>query len=88
MPDPEKRAQEIIVGMLNVRQAEQRSTKRTARAVHPKDAETKDFEARISNALGLKVQVFDKGKKGGEVRIEYKTLEQLDEIFKRLSRNN
>ena len=87
LPDPEKRAQEIIVGMLNVRQAEQRSTKRTARAVHPKDAETKDFEARISNALGLKVQVFDKGKKGGEVRIEYKTLEQLDEIFKRLSRN-
>lgn len=84
LPDAEKRAQEIIAGMLNVRQAEQRSTRRSIK--RPKDAETKDLEARISNALGLKVQVFDKGKKGGEVRVEYKTLEQLDEIARRLSR--
>jgi ParB family chromosome partitioning protein len=36
--------------------------------------------------LGLKVQVIHKGKKGGQVRISYKTLEQLDEINRRLSK--
>jgi ParB family chromosome partitioning protein len=73
--------------MLNVRQAEQRSaTKKTgARQVEPKDADTADMESRLSNALGLKVKVLDKGRKGGEVRILYKTLEQLDEISRRLS---
>ena len=87
LPDAEKRAQDIIAGMLNVRQAEQRSsTKRGKQARHPKDAETKDLESRVSNALGLKVQVLDKGKRGGEVRVEYRTLEQLDEIARRLSR--
>ena len=83
-PDAEKRAHEIIAGMFNVRQAEHRSAKRALK--RPKDAETRDLEARVSNALGLKVQVLDKGKRGGEVRVEYKTLEQLDEIVKRLSK--
>jgi ParB family chromosome partitioning protein len=87
LPDADKRAQDIIAGMLNVRQAEQRSSaKRGKQAGHPKDAETKDLESRVSNALGLKVQVLDKGKRGGEVRVEYRTLEQLDEIARRLSR--
>ena len=89
LPDAEKRALEIIAGLLNVRQAEQRSsTKRRARSsAGPKDSDTVDFESRISNALGLKVKVQDRGKRGGEVRIEYRTLEQLDEIARRLSNN-
>ena len=88
LPDAEKRAQDIIAGMLNVREAEQRSkSKRVGGAGrYPKDAETRDLEARLSNALGLKVQVRDRGKKGGEVRVAYRTLEQLDEIVRRLSR--
>jgi ParB family chromosome partitioning protein len=87
LSDAERRAEEIIAGMLNVRQAEQRSaTKKSgARQVEPKDADTADMESRLSNALGLKVKVLDKGRKGGEVRILYKTLEQLDEISRRLS---
>jgi ParB family chromosome partitioning protein len=89
LPDAEKRAQEIITGLLNVRQAEQRSTssKHTKPAARSKDSDTIDLETRVSNALGLKVKVHDRGKKGGEVRIEYRTLEQLDEITRRLSKS-
>jgi ParB family chromosome partitioning protein len=89
LPDAEKRAQEIIAGLLNVRQAEQRSAakKRIKTSARPRDSDTIDLEARISNALGLKVHVRDKGKRGGEVRIEYRTLEQLDEIARRLSKS-
>jgi ParB family transcriptional regulator, chromosome partitioning protein len=88
LPDAEKRAQEIIAGLLNVRQAEQRSSdKRRGQTSRPKDSETIDLESRISNALGLKVKVRDRGKRGGEVRIEYRSLEQLDEIARRLSKN-
>ena len=87
LADAERRAQEIMAGMLNVRQAEQRSaTKKTGNAAgQPKDADTLALELRVSNALGLRVKVLDKARKGGEVRISYKTLEQLDEIARRLS---
>jgi len=88
LPDAEKRAQEIIAGLFNVRQAEQRSSnKRPGKPARPKDSETIDLEARVSNALGLRVKVLDRGKKGGEVRVEYRTLEQLDEIARRLSKS-
>lgn len=87
LPDAEKRAHDIIIGMLNVRQAEQRSAskKPASPTGAQKDPDTLDMEARLSNALGLKVKVLDKGRQGGEVRISYKTLEQLDEISRRLS---
>jgi len=88
LPDAEKRAQEIIAGLLNVRQAEQRSSnKKRGKTARPKDSETIDLESRVSNALGLRVKVLDRGKKGGEVRVEYRTLEQLDEIARRLSKS-
>ncbi len=88
LPDAEKRAQDIIAGLLNVRQAEQRSSdKRRGKTARPKNSETIDLESRVSNALGLRVKVLDRGKKGGEVRVEYRTLEQLDEIARRLSKS-
>jgi ParB family transcriptional regulator, chromosome partitioning protein len=89
LPDAEKRAQEIISGLLTVRQSEQRSTstKHGKTAARSKDSDTLDLETRVSNALGLKVKVHDRGKKGGEVRVEYRTLEQLDEIARRLSKS-
>jgi len=74
--------------LFNVRQAEQRSSnKRPGKPARPKDSETIDLESRVSNALGLRVKVLDRGKKGGEVRVEYRTLEQLDEIARRLSKS-
>ena len=81
------RSRELIEGALTVRQAEQRSVhKKKPGGKHPKDPNIADLEASISNRLGLKVQIIHKGDKGGEMRISYKTLEQLDELTRRLSR--
>ncbi len=88
-PDAEMRALQIVSGSLNVRQAEQRSkTKRSSKGRPTEtDPNLRDLESRISNALGLRVKVIHKGSKGGEVRISYKTLEQLDDVDRRLSRS-
>jgi len=84
--DPEARAKEIIAGALNVRQAEQRSHTKTG-VIHKRvveDPNVKSLEDNISNVLGLKVKILHKGDKGGEVRISYKSLEQLDDLIRRL----
>ena len=88
LPDAEARANAIVTGMLNVRQAERRSSiHKTPKARKPiEDPNIIDLESRLSNALGLKVKVIHKVSKGGEVRISYKTLEQLDEVARRLSK--
>jgi ParB family chromosome partitioning protein len=86
MPDAEARAKAIVEGGLNVRQAEQRSGKTSTKAPPEKNADTKSLEASISNLLGLKVEISDKEGKGGSVKISYRTLEQLDEITRRLSK--
>ncbi len=86
-PDAEARAKEIVEGAFNVRQAEQRSGKVGAKAKPrpEKDADTKALELSLSNRLGLKVQIVDKGDKGGELKIIYSTLEQLDDVIHRLN---
>ena len=86
--DPEARAHDIIRDALNVRQAEQRSKTKSGRgrAVTKKDADTRAVEESLSNALGLKVQILHKGEKGGELRVAYRTLEQLDDLVRRLSK--
>ncbi|HXL99397.1 MAG TPA: ParB/RepB/Spo0J family partition protein [Rhizomicrobium sp.] len=87
--DPEARAHDIIRGALNVRQSEQRSKSKSGRANAPivKDADTKALESSVSNHLGLKVQILHKGESGGEVRIAYRSLEQLDDLVRRLSKS-
>ncbi len=88
LDDPEARAREIIAGGLNVRQAEQRSEhrkKKTHRAAVD-DPNIKSLESSVYNMLGLKVKILHKGDKGGEVRISYKSLEQLDELIHKLKR--
>jgi len=86
--DPVARARELIQGALTVRQAEQRSVHKKKPGGKPtQDPNIADLEANISNRLGLKVQIIHKGDKGGEMRISYKTLEQLDDLTKRLSRS-
>jgi ParB family chromosome partitioning protein len=85
--DPEARAEELIAGEMTVRQAERRSAKKGKTGGKPhKDPNIADLEANISNRLGLKVEIAHKGDKGGEVRIAYKTLEQLDDLTRRLSK--
>jgi len=85
--DPVARAKELIEGALTVRQAEQRSVHKKKPGGKPaQDPNISDLEASISNRLGLKVQIIHKGDKGGEMRISYKSLEQLDELTRRLTR--
>jgi ParB family chromosome partitioning protein len=86
-PNAEALAREFVSGAVNVRQAEKKAKAPKAKAGAPraKDADTKALEAGISNALGLNVQIEHRGERGGSVKIQYKTLEQLDEIIRRLS---
>ena len=49
-----------------------------------KDADTKALERDLEAALGLTVGIDHQGKAGGEVRIDYATLDELDEICARL----
>jgi len=84
--DPEARALDILSSELNVRQSEQRSkskAKSSSKAPNV-DPDIRDLESNLSNRLGLKVQIVHKHEKGGELRISYKTLEQLDDLIHRL----
>ncbi len=90
--DPLVLARAIVEGGLNVRQAEEMArqsragvSKPTARRRREKSPDTLALEKNLSASLGLQVVVDDKGDKGGRVRISYRTLEQLDEICRRLS---
>lgn len=49
-----------------------------------KDADTKALERDLEAALGLTVGIDHHGKDGGEVRIDYANLDELDEICARL----
>jgi ParB family chromosome partitioning protein len=87
-PDPEAAARALIEGGLTVREAEQRSTRKPRRGGKPpRDPNIADLEANLSNRLGLKVQITHNGDKGGEIRIRYKTLEQLEDVERRLIRS-
>ena len=88
LADPEARAREIVEGALNVREAEQRSKSKsgTAPKQRSKDADTKALESNLSSLLGLVVEIVDKGAKSGELRLYYRTLEQLDDLIRRLSK--
>lgn len=94
--DPVALAEEVVAKDLNVRQTEAlaqkfkaRKPKRpggaTARAEKPKDADTKALEADLTLKLGLKVEIDFDGK-GGRVVINYKSLEQLDDLIAKLNR--
>ena len=86
--DPEALARSIVAKGLNVRQAESlaRGEKPGGkkRGAEAKDADTKALEAEITSRLGLKVMINHRGQ-GGMVMIRYQTLEQLDDLLRRLS---
>jgi ParB family chromosome partitioning protein len=49
-----------------------------------KDADTLALERDLESMLGLKVSI-DYGPEGGKLTIQYKTLEQLDDVLRRLN---
>jgi ParB family chromosome partitioning protein len=94
-PDPAALAQEIVNKGLSVRDAEQMARqahdrpaperKGSSRVASPdKDADTRSLEADISARLGLDVDIRH-GARGGEIVVRYSTLEQLDDVCRRLS---
>jgi ParB family chromosome partitioning protein len=90
VPDAEARAKAIIEAGLNVREAEAKTKAKaksnTTERPRGKDADTKALESSLENILGLSVEIIHRGAKGGELKIAYKTLEQLDGLVARLSR--
>jgi ParB family chromosome partitioning protein len=89
--DPAGLAKRIVDGGLSVRQAEALAQQPDGSAPKPrktaqpaeKDADTLALEKLLSNVTGLNVAISHK-EKGGEVRIAYRTLDQLDDLCRRL----
>ncbi|MEQ1940900.1 ParB/RepB/Spo0J family partition protein [Mesorhizobium sp. VNQ89] len=88
--DPSALARRIVDGGLSVRQAEAlaqqpESTSKPKKAVTPpeKDPDTLALEKLLSDVTGLSVSIAHRDK-GGEVRIGYRTLDQLDDLCRRL----
>jgi ParB family transcriptional regulator, chromosome partitioning protein len=87
--DPEEMARDIVDRGLNVRQVEAlakgraKSTGGKKRA--GKNADTVALERRVSDALGLTVTL-DHRSKGGVLQIHYRSLDQLDDVLRRLER--
>jgi len=94
-PDPEAMAHEIVERGLNVRQVEalakaraearDKGAGKAAKKRSAKDADTVALERRLSNTLGLTVTI-DHGSRGGALRIQYRSLDQLEEVVRRLER--
>jgi len=93
--NPEQLAQEIVERGMNVREIEALAqelngaketgrTPRKAKASPALDADTAALQRRLSDALGLQVVLKHDGE-AGEVRISYSSLDQLDEVCRRLA---
>jgi ParB family chromosome partitioning protein len=93
-PDADELAEQIVVRGLNVRQVEAiareaakagkaKANARAARARAAKNADTAALEKRLSDALGLAVSI-EHRERGGTLAIRYRSLDQLDEVVRRL----
>ncbi len=90
VPDPEALAQEFLTRDTTVREAERKSDARKHPGGKPyRDPNITALETSLSDALGLKTQITHSVSKSGDkgaVKIAYSSLEQLDEIVRRLNR--
>ena len=91
-PDPTALARQVIDQGLSVRAAEALSRRAQAQGKAPragapvaKSADTRALEADLARALGLGVEIAHSGNKG-VLTIRYQTLEQLDDLCRRLMR--
>ena len=89
--NPERVAELVVEQQLSVRDAEAMvrgkavGPKKASGPRKSKDADTASLEVDLEDALGMSVDVADRGG-AGEVRIRYASLEQLDELCRRLMR--
>jgi ParB family chromosome partitioning protein len=94
-PNPGELADQVHKEGLNVRQTEalarraaegpKPSSAKPAASAGEGSADVAALEQDLADALGLKVQLADKGGKG-EITIQYGSLEQLDDLCRRLMR--
>ena len=91
--DPDGLASKIIAKGYSVREVERLvqiehhedpSTTRPSDARKPKDADTRALERRLADRIGLAIEIKHRGD-GGEVRLRYTSLEQLDRLVALLS---
>jgi len=87
--DPVALARRVVAEDLSVRQtealaAQQATSRRPPKTPAPKDADTRALERDLARALGLEVEIAHGGA-GGRLTIRYRSLEQLDEVVRRLN---
>jgi ParB family chromosome partitioning protein len=85
--DPVAMAKAMVEGGLNVREAEAFTNKKKGKGkskAAKKDPNTIALEREMMTVLGMPVVINTKGK-GGALTINYASLDQLDEVLKRLS---
>ncbi|MFL6761687.1 MAG: ParB/RepB/Spo0J family partition protein [Sphingomicrobium sp.] len=96
--DPEELTRQVIAKGLSVRQTEERARRERSRPLpgggsgradsrnptRTHDPDLDALERQLGDILGLKVQVSHKGQ-GGNVTLQYSSLDQLDMICQRLS---
>ncbi len=92
-PDAEALAKDIVARGLNVRQAEEmRQTaahpdRKPRAATTPRDPNTVALERRMTDALGLTVNVKHRAGGSGVLQVRYKDLDQLEDVIRRLERD-
>ena len=89
--DPHALARRIVDSKLTVRQAEELGSAARAKSSKSvpasRSADTAALESSLSNAIGMKVTVVHHGNKGGMLKVAYRSLEQLDDLCRRLLRH-
>ncbi|MBU2992308.1 ParB/RepB/Spo0J family partition protein [Octadecabacter sp. 1_MG-2023] len=92
-PDADELAAEIVKKGLSVRDAEKLSKKAKSKPTKPargksvpKDADTVQIENELAANLGMKVSISHAdGKENGQIVLNYRNLEQLDDLLRLLS---
>jgi ParB family transcriptional regulator, chromosome partitioning protein len=96
--DAERLAREIVARELNVREVEAmararaqaggnaRKQKSGRSGTSRKDADTLAAEKRVADALGLTVSIDQRRGGGGTLTVRYRSLDQLDDVLRRLER--
>jgi ParB family chromosome partitioning protein len=92
MAEADSVAERIVAQGLSVRDVErlaqnaaERANRKTSPIIDDKDADTRALEKSLSDVLGLLVTIAHHGD-GGELRIRYKTLDQLDSVCSKLKK--
>ena len=83
---PEQLAEKIVNENLSVRQTEAlvKSKKPVVKKLKLKDPDTLDLEKKLSEKLGLDVLINHTQKRGGSIKIKYRSLDQLELVTSKL----